>query len=64
MEVQQETHIAATKNSYQDNNIEYRGDGIEVDKSFESTLSHKFSLFKSMITKALYEENPAIQLRQ
>lgn len=40
---------------YQDNNnIEYRGDGIEIETQFEQCLRNKFSLFKAMITRTLF----------
>ena len=50
------------KNSQDQNNIEYRGDGIEIETQFEGCLNNKFNLFKSLITKYLYEENPALNL--
>lgn len=50
---------------YQDqNNIEYRGDGLEVETGFEDCLTNKFNLFKTMITKALLCKNPALKLTQ
>jgi len=59
----QEHNIAAAKNSNDINNIEYRGDGIEIEMSFEISLKNKFSLFKSLITRALFEENPAKSIK-
>ena len=59
----QENNIAKTKNSKDMNSIEYRGDGIEIETSFEISLKNKFSLFKSLITRVLFEANPVLSVK-
>jgi len=46
------------------NNIEYRGDDIDIEAEFESTLRHKFAIFRSMIMQKLHEKNPAIKFNK
>ena len=46
------------------NNIEYRGDDIDIEAEFEQTLRHKFALFRSMIMGKLHEKNPALRFNK
>ena len=46
------------------NNIEYRGDDIDIEAGFETTLRHKFAIFRSMIMQRLHEKNPALKFNK
>jgi hypothetical protein len=55
----------AGKGSVNDNNnIEYRGDDIDIEAEFERTLRHKFAIFRSMIMAKLHEKNPALKFNK
>ena len=47
-----------------ENGIQYRGEGIDVDKEFQICLTNKFSLFKGIIMKHIHLKNPAMKLNK
>ena len=52
-------------NSKNDNNgIEYRGDGMDVDQELYEILYNKFALFKTLIMKHVHLKNPAMKLNK
>ena len=50
------------QDSASNNNIEYRGDGIDVERDFQNTFNSKFALLRALIMKQLKETVPVLKL--